>query len=98
MRVATIPVGYADGMKRDLSGKGHVLIKGQYAPILGRICMDQFMVDVTDISNVTMGEEVVIFGEQGGQNISVEEISGMAHSFNYEFVCGISHRVPRRYI
>lgn len=98
MLVATIPVGYADGMKRDLSGKGQVLIHGEYAPILGRVCMDQFMVDVTDIPDVKMGDEVTIFGKQGEQEISVEQIASQSHSFNYEFVCNISQRVPRKYI
>lgn len=98
MRVATIPVGYADGMKRDLSNKGRVLICGRYAPILGRICMDQFMVDVTHIPEVQIGEEVTIFGSQGEHVLSVEEVAGQAHSFNYEFVCNISGRVPRKYI
>lgn len=90
MKVATIPVGYADGMKRDLSGKGRVLVCGQYAPVLGRICMDQFMIDVTDIKDVQTGEEVVIFGTQGEKKIAVEEISDRSHSFNYEFVCNVS--------
>ncbi len=97
MRVATIPVGYADGMKRDLSNKGRVLIRGSYARILGRVCMDQFMVDVTDIPCVAAGDEVTIFGKDGDREISVEEIAGQCHSFNYEFVCGITARVPRRY-
>lgn len=98
MKVATIPVGYADGMKRDLSGKGRVLVCGQYAPILGRICMDQFMIDVTDIADVKTGEEVVIFGRQGKKEIPVEEIAAGSHSFNYEFVCSVSQRVPRKYV
>lgn len=98
MTVATIPVGYADGMKRDLSGKGRVLIHGEYAPVLGRICMDQFMVDVTHIQNVSIGDEVTIFGKDGANTISVEEIAGKCHSFNYEFVCGITKRVPRKYL
>lgn len=98
MIVATVPVGYADGMKRDLSGKGRVLIHGQYAQILGRVCMDQFMIDVTDISNVKMGDTVTIFGKDGDKCIPVEEIAELSHSFNYEFVCGISNRVPRKYI
>ena len=97
MLVATVPVGYADGMKRDLSNKGRVLIHGQYARILGRICMDQFMVDVTDIPEVAEGDVVTIFGVDGENCISVEEISGLSHSFNYEFVCSISKRVPRKY-
>lgn len=98
MKVATIPVGYADGMKRDLSGKGRVLVCGQYAPILGRICMDQFMIDVTDIADVKTGGEVVIFGRQGEKEIPVEEIAAQSHSFNYEFVCSVSQRVPRKYV
>ncbi|MBR6229431.1 MAG: alanine racemase [Eubacterium sp.] len=96
--VATVPVGYADGMKRSLSGKGRVLINGNYAPILGRICMDQFMVDVTDIPGVKDGDPVVIFGRSGDKVIPVEEIADLAGSFNYEFVCGLGNRVPRRYI
>lgn len=98
MRVATVPVGYADGMKRDLSGKGRVLIHGQYAPILGRVCMDQFMVDVTHIHGVAMGDEVTIFGKQGDLQIPVEEIAAQSHSFHYEFVCSVSQRVPRKYV
>ena len=98
MKVATIPVGYADGMKRDLSNKGRVLIHGQYAPILGRICMDQFMVDVTDIEDVTEGDAVTIFGRDGSLEIPVEEVADMSHSFNYEFICSVSSRVPRYYI
>ena len=98
MIVATVPVGYADGMKRDLSGKGRVLVHGQYAQILGRVCMDQFMIDVTDISNVKMGDTVTIFGKDGDKCIPVEEIAELSHSFNYEFVCSISKRVPRKYI
>ena len=96
-RVATIPVGYADGYSRCLSGKGSVLIHGKKAPILGRVCMDQFMVDVTDIDNVCVGERVTLFGKDGDSCITIEEISAMAHSFNYEFVCDIGKRIPRVY-
>ncbi len=98
MKVATIPVGYADGMKSDLSNKGRVLIRGRYANILGRVCMDQFMVDVSDIPYVSAGDEVTIFGRDGGREIPVEEVAGQCHSFNYEFVCGITARVPRKYV
>lgn len=98
MRVATVPVGYADGMKRDLSNKGRVLIHGNYAPILGRICMDQFMVDVTEIPETLAGDVVTIFGRDGEREIPVEEIADLSHSFNYEFVCSITNRVPRRYV
>lgn len=96
-KVATIPVGYADGYSRCLSGKGSVLIHGKKAPILGRVCMDQFMVDVTDIDNVCVGDRVTLFGKDGDSCITIEEISAMAHSFNYEFVCDIGKRIPRVY-
>ena len=96
--IATVPIGYADGMKRSLSNKGRVLVNGEYAPICGRICMDQFMIDVTDIEGVKEGDPVIIIGKSGDKRISVEEISDLAGSFNYEFVCGISHRVPRWFI
>lgn len=95
--VATIPVGYADGYRRSLSGRFYVLIRGQKAPILGRICMDQLMVDVTDIPGVVPGDKVVLIGSQGEQTITMEQIAEAAGSFNYEFVCGISRRVPRLY-
>lgn len=95
--IATVAVGYADGLKRDLSGKGRVLVHGKSAPITGRICMDQFMIDVTDIPEVQEGDYVTIFGTDGGQTIPVEEVAELSHSFNYEYVCGITGRVPRKY-
>lgn len=97
MLVATIPVGYADGLKRDLSNKGHVLIRGKSAKIIGRICMDQFMADVSEIEGVCPGDTVTLFGSDGEAFLSVEEVAEMSHSFNYEFVCGITERVPRKY-
>ena len=96
--VATIPVGYADGYRRSLSGKFYVLIRGQRAPILGRICMDQMMVDVTGIPDVQLNDRVVLVGTDGSETITMEDISAAADSFNYEFVCGISRRVPRIYV
>ena len=96
--VATIPVGYADGYRRNLSGKFYVLIHGQKAPILGRICMDQMMVDVTAIPGVQVGDRVTLVGTDGEEAITMEQISAQADSFNYEFVCGISRRVPRLYV
>lgn len=96
-RVATIPVGYADGYPRSLSGRGHVLIHGRSAPILGRVCMDQFMVDVTDVPNVVQGDEVTLVGRDGDSFISTEEVADMSYSFNYEFVCDVGKRVPRVY-
>lgn len=97
-RIATVPVGYADGYPRQLSGKGEVLIKGKRAPIRGRVCMDQFMVDVTDIPEVKPGDEVVLMGTQGNEKISAEEIGNLSGRFNYELVCDINKRVPRNYI
>lgn len=96
-RVATVPVGYADGYRRALSGKFHVLIRGKKAPILGRVCMDQMMVDVTDIPDVQLNDRVVLVGRSGSEEITVETIAAAADSFNYEFICGISRRVPRIY-
>lgn len=96
--VATIPVGYADGYRRNLSGKFYVLIRGKKAPILGRICMDQMMVDVTNIPDAALNDQVVLVGTSGEECITVEQIAELADSFNYEFVCGISRRVPRVYL
>lgn len=96
--VATIPFGYADGYPRARSNTGKVIINGHYAPIIGRVCMDQFMVDVTDIPDVKKTTPVTIMGSDGGLNISAEEIAADACSFNYELVCGINKRVPRKYI
>jgi alanine racemase len=95
--IATLSVGYADGYPRALSGKGRVLIHGQYAPILGRVCMDQMMVDVTHIPDVVTGDFATLVGTDGNNTLSVEELADNAASFNYEFVCGIGMRVPRIY-
>jgi alanine racemase len=97
MRVATLPVGYADGYPRLLSGRGHVLIGGVRCPVLGNVCMDQMIVDVTHIDGVSQGDEVVLFGQQGRESIHVEEISALAGTINYETVCLIGRRVPRIY-
>ena len=96
--VATVPVGYADGYRRSLSGKFYCLIHGKKAPILGRICMDQMMVDVTDIPQTQPGDRVTLVGSDGEETITMEQIAAAADSFNYEFVCGISRRVPRIYV
>lgn len=96
--VATLSVGYADGYPRSISNKGgRVLIHGQYAPILGRICMDQMMVDVTHIPQVQIEDEAVLIGTQGKNCISAEEIASLAGTINYEITCQISRRVPRIY-
>ncbi len=96
-QVATVSVGYADGYRRCLSNRFHVLIRGKKAPILGRVCMDQIMVDVSAIGDVQVDDPVVLIGTDGEETITVEEIAEQAYSFNYEFVCGISRRVPRIY-
>ncbi|MCD8149937.1 MAG: alanine racemase [Clostridiales bacterium] len=96
-RIATIPVGYGDGYPRALSNRGYVLIHGEKAPICGRVCMDQFMADVTDIPGVEQGDEVVLIGKEGGREITMEEIGDIAGRFNYEFACDIGRRVPRAY-
>lgn len=96
-KIATIPVGYGDGYPRSLSSKGRVIIRGQYAPIVGRICMDQFMVDVTYIDNVCEGDEAVLIGSQGDKRVSVEEIASIDGTINYEIVCQLGKRIPRVY-
>ena len=97
-RVATICIGYGDGYPRSLSNCGHVLVKGQRAPILGRVCMDQFMVDVTDIEQpVRVGEQVTLIGRDGGACITMEELGALSGRFNYELACDIGKRIPRIY-
>lgn len=98
MKVATIPVGYADGYPRSLSNKGWVLIHGKKAPILGRVCMDQFMVDITKIPDAKAGDEVTLIGKDGKEFISIEKFGDLSGRFSYEFACDISKRVPRVYI
>lgn len=97
MRVATIPVGYGDGYPRSLSNKGFVLIHGKRAGILGRVCMDQFMVDVTDIPETRFMDRAVLVGEDGNDRITVEELAELSGRFNYEFVCCLGKRIPRIY-
>ncbi len=98
MRVATIPVGYGDGYPRSLSNKGFVLIHGKKAPILGRICMDQFMVDVTEIPEAMEDDPVTLVGRDGEECITAECIGELSGRFNYEFVCDLGKRVPRVYV
>ena len=97
-RIATIPVGYADGFIRAYSKGGKVLIRGEYAPIVGRICMDQFMVDVTDIDGVEVNDEVVLMGRQGDKEITADFIASVLDTINYEVFCTLSKRVPRQYL
>ena len=97
-RIATVSVGYADGYPRALSNKGRVLIHGQFAPVIGRVCMDQIMVDVTHIDNVQIEDVVTLFGRNGDNEIPVEEPANMSASFNYEFVCSLTRRVFKVYV
>ncbi len=96
-KIATIPVGYGDGYPRALSNIGWVLIRGARAPICGRICMDQFMVDVTDIPDVAVGDVVTLIGKDGGEAITMDEIGSLSQRFHYEFACDLGKRIPRSY-
>jgi alanine racemase len=96
--IATIPIGYADGLNRLLSSSGRMLVHGQRAPIIGRVCMDLTMLDVGHIDNVQMGDEVVIFGRQGSDSITIDEIASALNTINYEIVSTITARVPRVYL
>lgn len=98
MRVATIPVGYGDGYPRGLSGKGHVLVCGKRAPILGRVCMDQFMVSVEEIPEAKEGMEVTLIGKDGDEQITMEELGALAGRFNYELACNLGKRIPRVFV
>ena len=95
--VATLPVGYADGYRRSLTDQGYVLIRGKKAPIIGRICMDQMMVDVTDIPGVQIGDNAVLIGRSGDEEITVDYLAQLTGTLNYEIICGISRRTPRVY-
>ena len=95
--IATLPIGYADGLHRMLSNKMDVLIRGRRAPQVGNICMDMILIDVTDIPDVQAGDEVVIFGRQGDEMISVEELAVKGKTIPYEILCSVSKRVPRIY-
>jgi alanine racemase len=96
--IATLPVGYADGYSRSLFNKAKVIVNGQFAKVVGRICMDQCMIDVTDIPEVKVGDEVILIGEQDGLKFSVDDVAELMGTINYEVTCMISRRVPRVYI
>ncbi|MBT3318831.1 MAG: alanine racemase [Clostridia bacterium] len=97
MRVATLPIGYADGFNRLLSNNGHVLVRGKRVPIIGRVCMDQSLIDITDIKNAKLHDEVVCIGSQGGEQILASEFAKNIGTIDYEVLCAISKRVPRLY-
>lgn len=97
MKIATLPIGYADGYNRGVSNKAQVLVRGQFAPVIGKVTMDQTMIDVTAIKGVKVGDEVVLIGKQGRNEINVEKLARLAGTIAYDFICGISNRVPRIY-
>ena len=96
--IATLPVGYADGYTRLLFEKGKVILKGRFAPVIGRICMDQCMIDVTDIDGVKIGDEVILIGEDENNKFTADTVAELIGTINYEVVCMIGKRVPRVYI
>lgn len=96
--IATVPVGYADGYSRIMSSKARVIVGGEYAPQVGNICMDQFMIDITDIKGVSVGDEVILMGESGEKAVYCEELADLQGTINYEVVCSVGKRVPRVYI
>jgi alanine racemase len=96
--IATLPIGYADGYSRQLSNRGEVLIRGKRAPVVGKVCMDFIMVDVTGIPNVSIGDEVVLMGSQGKEQVTAEEIADKIKSISYEVFCTVGKRIPRIYV
>jgi alanine racemase len=95
--IATIPVGYADGYRRLLSSRGQMLVGGRRVPVVGRVCMDLTMLDVSAVPGVQVADEVVIFGRQGGESLSADDLAQALDTINYEIVCGVTARVPRLY-
>ena len=96
-KIATVPIGYADGYTRALGNNARMIVNGKYAPIIGRVCMDQLMLDITDIENVSTGDEVTVIGTDGDCRVSAEEIANLTNTINYEIICIIGKRVPRVY-
>ena len=96
--IATLPVGYADGYTRMMSGKAKVIINGKFAPVVGNICMDQCMIDITDIGDVKVGDEVILMGNNGNLKFNADDLASILGTINYEVICMISKRVPRVYI
>ena len=98
MRVATVTIGYADGYSRLLSSKGEILVHGKRCPIVGRVCMDQLMIDVSAVPEAKSGDIVTLIGRDGGERITADDLAAVYGTIGYEVVCGISKRVPRIYI
>jgi alanine racemase len=96
-RIATLPIGYEDGLGRELSNRGKVIVRGELAPIVGRVSMDLTLVDVTGVAGAAVGDEVVVIGSQGASLITAEDVAAQARTISYEITCGISDRVPRVY-
>ena len=96
--VGTVPVGYADGYRRELENKGYILVKGKRAPVIGRICMDMFMVDLSGAPQAKAGDEVILLGRQGDEEISADSLADMTGTISYEIICSIGHRIPRHYV
>lgn len=97
-RIATMPVGYADGYRRALSNRGQALVRGRRVPVVGRVCMDHMMVDITDVPEAALGDEAVLLGAQGGDAIWADEMAGWLETISYEILTGLSGRVPRVYV
>lgn len=95
--IATVPIGYADGYSRRHSNSGEVIIHGRRVPVVGRVCMDQLMINVTGVPNVQVGDEVVLYGRQGDESITIDEIASRLGTISYEVVCALGKRVPRLY-
>lgn len=95
--VATVPVGYADGYNRLLSNRGYVICRGKKLPIIGKVCMDQFMIDASQLPDLKVGDEVILLGEDQGVSITVTEMANMLKTIEHEVVCGIAPRVPKFY-
>ncbi len=94
-RVATLPIGYHDGYPRHLSNRGRVIVRGQFAPVVGRVSMDLTLVDVTDVAGVEVGDMVTLFGVDTDLSLPVEELAASTDTISYEITCGVSRRVPR---
>jgi alanine racemase len=97
-RIATLPVGYGDGYPRLLSNRGRVLVGGQSVPLVGRVCMDLLLADVTDVPGAREGDEAVLFGRQGDARIGADDLARLVGTIHYEITCNVGKRVPREYV